>query len=310
MRNICLTLLLSVVFWNLENCFDYFDSGLSPADKEFSSFGQRHWNKKKFEKKTVMFGKTMLWAGLPQVIGVCEVENAFVMRRLCRSEALHKCSYRFVHFDSPDARGIDVGLCYLSDSLSLVRAYPVRLDSLGTRDILYVELVEKAGGCHWHFFVNHHPSKYGGASSAPRRRIVMEKLRRCTDSLIAAGADHIVAMGDFNDVPSAEAFSIMDGSLVNLGKSLEHSNFGSIRYRGNWQLIDNFLVSADMARIMEMEVLRPPFLLERDRQWPGEKPLRTYVGPRYKGGVSDHLPVRLKPSSPSQDRRGNAAERD
>lgn len=294
MKSICLTLLLSVVFWNLENCFDYFDGGVSPSDKEFSSFGDRHWNKKKFEKKTMMFGKTMLWAGLPQVVGVCEVENDFVMHALCRSEALHKCSYRYVHFDSPDVRGIDVGLCYLSDSLSLVRAYPIRLDSLQTRDILYVELAEKVSGIHWHFLVNHHPSKYGGPSSASRRRIAMEKLRCCSDSLIASGADHIVAMGDFNDVPSAEAFSVMDGVLVNLGKGLEHSNSGSIRYRGNWQLIDNFLVSGPLASTMYMEVLRPPFLLERDRQWPGEKPLRTYTGPRYKGGVSDHLPVLLK----------------
>lgn len=296
MKNICLTLLLSVFFWNLENCFDYFDGGVSASDREFSSFGERHWNKRKFERKTVMFGKTLLWAGLPQVVGVCEVENAFVMRRLCRSEALHKCSYRYVHFDSPDVRGIDVGLFYLSDSLSLVRAYPVHLDSLHTRDILYVELMEKDSGIHWHFFVNHHPSKYGGSASASRRRIAMEKLRSCADSLIAAGADHIVAMGDFNDVPSAETFRIMDGALVNLGKREEHNNCGSIRYRGNWQLIDNFLVSGDLASTMVMEVLRAPFLLERDRQWPGEKPLRTYSGPRYKGGVSDHLPVRARPA--------------
>ena len=35
------------------------------------------------------------------------------------------------------------------------------------------------------------------------------------------------------------------------------------------------------------------FLLEEDEKYYGKKPFRTYLGPRYHGGFSDHLPVYL-----------------
>ena len=41
----------------------------------------------------------------------------------------------------------------------------------------------------------------------------------------------------------------------------------------------------------DMEVVRIPFLMTYDKRYPGEKPLRTYSGPRYIGGVSDHCPI-------------------
>ena len=50
-----------------------------------------------------------------------------------------------------------------------------------------------------------------------------------------------------------------------------------------------------------MRILRIPFLLTRDTAYTGEKPLRTYVGPRYTGGVSDHLPVLVVVRLPGQD---------
>ena len=326
--------------------------------------GERHWTKKKFTDKTLMVGKTVLWAGCPEVIGLAEVENDFVLRRIAGSDVLRKSRYRYVHFESPDPRGIDVALLYVADSLKKVVTYPVRIDSVRTRDILYVCLEHRRTGERWHFFVNHHPSKYGGKQSEGKREMTMRKLKASVDSLTAKGEERIIAMGDFNDVPSAPAFSIIcnppeketihspdttgpskeihrsrgreihrsrgkeihrnrekgngqpeietdsldkmggqrnggyklqtTGShLVNLGRALEKTNRGSIRYRGNWQLIDNFLVSESLSGGAVMEILAPVFLVERDRQWPGEKPKRTYVGPRYNGGVSDHLPVRL-----------------
>ena len=36
-----------------------------------------------------------------------------------------------------------------------------------------------------------------------------------------------------------------------------------------------------------------PFLMTYEKKYPGMKPLRTYSGPRYVGGVSDHFPIIL-----------------
>ena len=305
--------LFSIVFWNLENHFDYFNGGKSDSDAEFSSRGARHWTKKRFEAKNTMIGKTLLWSGgisrpaaesalcPPAIVGIAEVENAFVLRRLCANGILRKTGYRYIHFESRDQRGIDVGLMYLPDSLQLVKAAPIPVvsghDTLACRDILYAFFKERRSGSSWHFFVNHHPSKYGGKASEPRRIAAMQTLMGQMDSLYAAGERNIVAMGDFNDGPDGEAFRLVAESewAVNMGGELLRSSgskaVGTIRYHGNWELIDNFITSDDV--LGTMQILSPSFLLECDRTFPGLKPRRTYVGPRYNGGISDHLPVRL-----------------
>lgn len=316
-----------IMFWNLENYFDYFaghpgdtpgTAATNPSDADFSPAGTKHWTKARFTRKTEQIAKTILWAGSPDIIGVCEVENAFVLSRLCRCEILYKKNYGYVHHDSRDHRGIDVGLLYNKDNFTLLRhrAIPIvrtsekggrmRCDTLATRDILYVCLENRQGSAEqWHILVNHHPSKVGGGDKSDSRALAMATLAGAVDSLHHSGVTiNIVAMGDFNDTPDAEAFSLVEGLLVNLGKELcggQDSGFkshgtsaeGTIRYNGRWELIDNFLVSPDVAAKKKMTVIRPPFLLERDRKHPGEKPFRTYSGPRYLGGVSDHLPVIL-----------------
>jgi len=286
-------ILFSIVFWNMENYFDYFDGGTSDSDKEFSSRGARHWNKKKFNAKTSLAGKTILWSDIPDIAGFAEIENKFVLNRLIYSDILRKCEYSCIHFESPDPRGIDVALIYRKTRFELLKSYPVRIAEFPTRDILYARLKELSSGEIWHIFVNHHPSKYGGKESEPKRKVVMESLICSIDSLRHAGETNIVAMGDFNDGPNGPAFELCEGKMNNLGLGISGANIGTIRYHGNWELIDNFLVSDAMKRKMRMEILQPPFLLERDKQYPGNKPKRTYVGPRYNGGVSDHLPIRL-----------------
>lgn len=285
--------LISIVFWNLENCFDPVDSGTGASDTEFSSKGQRHWTWKRFNVKMAMIGKSVLCCEpLPDVVGFAEVENRKVVNSLVYGDILRKLDYRPVHYDSPDPRGIDVALIYRGSKMQKIASYPLPVK--GTRDILYVCLQDRSSGEIWHFFVNHHPSKYSGAASAEGRQRAMKTLCSSVDSLLSAGARNIVAMGDFNDSADSPLFSLTDGRLVNKGLGLKE---GSIRFKGRWQLIDNFLVSADVASATAMEVLRPPFLLERDKQFPGMKPRRTYIGPRYNGGVSDHLPVHLKTAS-------------
>ena len=66
---------------------------------------------------------------------------------------------------------------------------------------------------------------------------------------------------------------------------------GSIRFNGEWQLIDLCFASPAIAPRCSFRAVMIPFLTERDAAHSGDKPLRTYSGPRYLGGVSDHLPI-------------------
>ena len=103
-------------------------------------------------------------------------------------------------------------------------------------------------------------------------------------------------MGDFNDVPTSSDIASIR-SLFCLGTQLSSRGEGSIRFQGHWQLIDLYFVPEEARPFCTMSIARLPFLLEHDRAGGGEKPLRTYSGPRFRGGVSDHCPVLLRVSA-------------
>ena len=261
---------------------------------------------------------------LPDIIGLEEVENAFVLRQVLQKTALRKLDYKYVHYDSPDRRGIDVALLYRSSRLELLDSKPCHLFSsdtvMATRDILLC--VFQKDSAKVAVMVNHHPSKYGGAAeSEPRRRIAVERLRFLADSLAAIGIDRIIAGGDFNDTPENSVFRLLEPALLPMHMDLFRRGLGTIKYDGKWDLIDHIYVSpafleapvstppsdsssgnvdrqTDQAENpstrVRMQILRIPFLLTRDTVHSGEKPLRTYTGPRHTGGVSDHLPVLLE----------------
>ena len=165
---------------------------------------------------------------------------------------------------------------------------------MATRDILQVCL-EGAMGQKINMIVNHHPSKFGGAeASEGRRNAAMKTLRGVCDSLAVVDAGvPVVAMGDFNDNPDGPQFRYLDGMLVNKADSLFEAGRGTIRYHGKWDLIDMFMVSEDISEKSYMEIIEIPFLMTYEKKYPGLKPLRTYSGPRYIGGVSDHCPIIL-----------------
>ena len=290
---------LLVMFWNVENFFDYIDQGTGDSDREFSSFGARHWTKSRFLAKCDAIAKSIFWiAGkyeqMPDVIGLAEVENRGVLTRLLNYTLLRKYDYSVVHKESSDRRGIDVALLYRKSSLNLLSKSfktPVYQDvKLPTRDILLASMT-RSDGRNIHLVVNHHPSKYGGVQeSQGRRKSAMDALKEICDSI---GGSHIVTMGDFNDTPDGSQFDMVDETLVNKGVLLHEKGQGTIRYKGKWELIDFFLTSPDVES-SEMSVIHIPFLTTYDKRYPGEKPLRTYSGPRYIGGVSDHRPIVIK----------------
>lgn len=282
---------LLVMFWNLENFFGW----QSDAMKE------RHWTKSRFYTKCNSVAKSIFWIGdrfydLPDVIGLAEIENKTVLRRLISSTLLRKYDYDIVHFDSGDRRGIDVALLYRKSSLELLStslktpSYEGRRFS--TRDMLHCRMKLHSTGDTLDFIVCHHPSKFGGEeSSKGRRQAAMSGLRDMCDSL---GDVSKIVMGDFNDVPSAKQFDELEGVLYNKSIGLYEQGKGTIRYKGKWEMIDMFLVDNMLDPLSEMRILYIPFLMTYDKKYPGEKPLRTYTGPRYTGGVSDHCPIILK----------------
>ena len=317
------------MFWNVENFFDWRNDFTTVSDVEFSAAGERHWTWKRFQAKANAFAKAMFWVEaetgrLPDIVGLEEVENAFVLRQVLQKTSLRKLDYKYVHYDSPDRRGIDVALLYRSSRLELLDSKPCHLFSadtvMATRDILLC--VFQKDSAQVAVLVNHHPSKYGGtAESEPRRRIAVERLRFLADSLESIGIDRIIAGGDFNDTPENSVFRLLEPALLPLHMDLFRHGLGTIKYDGKWDLIDHIYVSpalldapmsapasdsslgvtgrqedtvgAPSARA-RMRILRIPFLLTRDTVHSGEKPLRTYTGPRHTGGVSDHLPVLLE----------------
>ena len=320
---------LQVMFWNVENFFDWRNDSTTVSDVEFSAAGERHWTWKRFQAKANAFAKALFWVEaetgrLPDIIGLEEVENAFVLRQVLQKTALRKLDYKYVHYDSPDRRGIDVALLYRSSRLELLDSKPCHLFSadtvMATRDILLC--VFQKDSAQVAVLVNHHPSKYGGtAESEPRRRIAVERLRFLADSLESIGIDRIIAGGDFNDTPENSVFRLLEPALLPLHMDLFRHGLGTIKYDGKWDLIDHIYVSpafmeapvfapasdsssgnvdrktdqaGNPSTRVRMQILRIPFLLTRDTVHSGEKPLRTYTGPRHTGGVSDHLPVLLE----------------
>ncbi|MCR4859219.1 MAG: hypothetical protein K5910_00990 [Bacteroidales bacterium] len=253
---------LLVVFWNVENFFDY-----------HSENRPEYWTAGRFYDKCNAIAKTLLriadrYGRMPDAVGLAEVENAFVLRQLLSASALRKLDYRIVHYDSPDHRGIDCALLCRGSTLPLRSSVPKHLtDSSGavmeTRDILLAEFDSLA------VLVNHHPSQLGGKSD--RRVLARERLRGLTDSLRAAGTERILSIGDFNQDlwPDAPA--------------------GTLKYNGHWEKIDGHF--AEGFRRVREEVFQDPVLLEPDAGFGGQKPRRTFTGPRYKGGISDHLPI-------------------
>ena len=102
-------------------------------------------------------------------------------------------------------------------------------------------------------------------------------------------------MGDFNDTPE----SIRVRGLTCLSDPLFRSGRGTIRYEGAWELIDLVFVSPALVSQCRTGILHPPFLTVPDRAHGGMKPLRTWSGPRYAGGVSDHRPIFLLYAEPA-----------
>ncbi len=257
------------MFWNVENFFE----------------ARPH-----FKDKCNGIAKTVMLAAdefgmMPDLIGLAEVENRRVVQKLVSRTGLRRADYGIVHYDSPDHRGIDCALLYRRSRFRLVFSKPCHLpDSTGrplpTRDILLAVLVPSEAAP-VAILVNHHPSKVGKGSDG-RRELAMARLLALRDSLLAEGISRIIAVGDFNDevVPAP-------GVTPAYPKGA-----GTIKFQGKWEKIDGCPVLEGLEA--REHIFAPPHLSTRDTRFSGTKPLRTFSGPRYLGGLSDHYPIILE----------------
>lgn len=304
-----------IIFYNVENLFDTENDSLT-LDEEFLPKGERFWNNRKLHAKLKRIYQTILAAGegtLPTAIGLCEIENLHVMEMLLSATPLGKLGYKIIHKESPDHRGIDVALLYHSGLFVPLnyQAYAVKNPEdkgFATRDILHVEGVIETDT--FHLFVNHWPSKFGGVvETKPLRALAAQKLKHVVDSLFTQNKFNVIIMGDFNDSPIDESLTkhlmakkptdnVDTKALYNLAYPRTEQGEGTNKYHGKWEMIDQFIVGGRLLHtgiISEesFEIFKPDFLLEKDKNYLGEKPFRTYIGYKYNNGFSDHLPILL-----------------
>ena len=308
----------NIVFYNVENLFDTKKDSVT-SDEEFTPLSERHWTNHRFENKIRMIYKALITAGngqFPDIIGLAEVENLWVIEQLVNKTPLSRVPYGIIHKDSPDPRGIDVALLYRKDRIKPIDYEHIPISGEGkykfrTRDILH--FTAELGKEKIHFFVNHWPSRSGGyIETKEKRDITAGILRRSIDSiLINNPTSNILLMGDFNATPKEKCFTSIlkalpypgnnePSYLVNLSTSWIKKAEGTIRNGGQWEIFDQMICSQNLLHNNTFKIdtdqsgiCNFDFLLEPDPTYLGEKPFRTYLGPKYHGGTSDHLPVRV-----------------
>lgn len=321
-----LTLLLSSLLTFMElNCENLFDTQHDSLknDLEFLPESNYHWTPTRYWRKLNNLSKEIVAEGygdasrtgkgldgggaalggswqLPDLVALCEVENDCVMRDLTKRSALRTAGYEYVMTNSPDERGIDVALMYQPFSFALVRSWAIRIKRLPgtrpTRDILYAA-GRVVSGDTLHVFVVHAPSRRGGEqASRPYRLQVACQLAAAVDSIYTLNdSANVIVAGDFNDYSDSPALeSLYRHHLINISAEAkgQHGAKATYRWHGEWRSLDQMLCSPNM--VMRKESCRIgdlPFILEDDEKYGGKKPYRTYLGPRYLGGYSDHLPL-------------------
>jgi len=308
-----------VMSYNVENFFDCNQDSVGIAT-EFSPTGMRGWSYTRYRDKRNNIAKVIASLGEwtpPALVALCEIENQHVLEDLTFHSPLRSLHYQIIHFESPDPRGIDVALLFQPKLFRPIHQEPIRIHFPNrpyqhTRDILYVSGTT-CGKDTLHVFVNHFPSRYGGeVESEDSRLFVASVLRHKVDSLFQINPKaNIMIMGDFNDYPDNRSIekvlqalpdnsTIKPKQLYNLFYTTHTAKkIGSYKHNGEWGMLDQMMVSTNLltdtlhvhTTLASAHIFMPDFLLEDETKGFGQKPFRTYVGMKYHGGFSDHLPV-------------------
>lgn len=286
---------LRLMAWNVENLFDtVHDAGFH--DEEFLPQATRHWNSYRYWQKLTEIARVVAavadQGGVPDLVALCEVENHSVLTTLTRRSILRSLNYRYTMTSGIDKRGINVALLYQPNRFRVLESRSIRIpcEEQGmkpTRDILHVRgIVPTAEGTDTlHVFVVHLPSRLGGFEADRKRKLAARVLWDAVDSL---QGERVIVAGDFN-TGSDDAMLHHPPMVLTDDAHMP----GTYCFQGCWQWLDHILVSPAIGMQSKARPVELPWLLEENNTYGGWQPRRTYNGPSYHGGVSDHLPLVL-----------------
>lgn len=288
----------SIAFYNTENLFDTIDG--PNDDAEFLPQSKSEWNSVRYQEKLTHIRQVMNDLKRPMIVGFSEIENKSVLSDLIKEGYTN---YGIVHYESPDLRGIDVGMIYNKNLLKLKESGKIRFilpgDSIPlTRDIVWAKFACKKEV--FYVLVNHWPSRRSGADeSEPKRMKAAEVGAHFIDSLLTSNpSEKIVYLGDLNDHPQDKAPQIIQERLTPVITATSGEYGGTYNYKEEWGVLDHIYVSKGMqSGKMQMKensgnISSFPYLIT---EYKGKKvPFRTYGGDKYLGGYSDHLPVSIE----------------
>lgn len=314
-------------FYNLENLFDTIvDPDTNKIlQEDFTPFGKKNFNSERYEKKLFNMAEVISKIGVSinpdglAILGVSEIENRNVLEDLSAQKSIQSRNYQIVHHESPDARGIDVGLLYNPKYFKVISSNSYKLDTyyedtvakhFRTRDQLLV--TGNLNGERIHVIVAHWPSRRGGEKrSAPRRIAAGELGKRIIDSIQATEPNaKIVYMGDLNDDPMDKSVrqamstvpkikQLTTNKLYNSMELYAKEGIGTLAYRDNWNLFDQLILTPgfitkennfDSYQFFKSVVYNKEYLKNDTGNYKGY-PHRSYVGPNFMNGYSDHFPV-------------------
>ena len=295
---------LFATFYNVENLFDTIDDP-NTRDNEFLPTSDKKWDTYKYNYKISQLNKVFANMikdqndnQLPEIIGLCEVENKVVIEDLLKSDVFKNHNYQIVHKDSPDGRGIDCALL-VDEKFEVLNSDFIKInnpiESRATRDIVFGKLKFKNQIIN--VFVNHWPSRWGGQEASNHKRVFVSNVLRKYINKNSSKNDFNLIMGDFNDYPDNESLSdiLVKEDLTNLMTTKNVIGIGSYNYRGDWNWLDQIItsdISTSNIKVNSVGAYQKEFMMYTNKK--GEVyPSRSFGGNNWYGGFSDHLPVFL-----------------
>jgi len=289
-----------IAFYNVENLFDTINGPNN--DEEFLPKGKKEWNSERYNTKIDHINQIICGLKTPMLMGLCEIENKDVIEDIIHNNKKLK-HYKPIHFNSLDARGIDVGLIYNTKKLTLLDKGLIRFnlpeqDTPTSRDILWAKLSYKNEV--FYTMVNHWPSRRGGTEkSAPKRIKAATKAKEFIDSLLSIDINtKVILMGDLNDYPSNRYVTKLQEIMTSCITKESNQYGGTNSYRGQWNILDHIMISNGFQNMKlrikpeSGKIYSPDYLIT---EYKGNKvPFRTYGGSKYLEGYSDHLPVYIE----------------
>lgn len=311
----------TIAFYNLENLFDTINDP-NKFDEASPMMELKANREEIYKKKVHNMAKVIADIGYdttkntPAILGVSEVENRKVIEDVVNDSLLINSDYGIVHYDSPDARGIDVGLIYQKKLFTplYTSSHELKIYDDDSRERIYTRdqlLVSgKLEGEMIHILVNHWPSRRGGEARSRPKRVAAAKLnKRLIDSLQAIDPyAKIFIMGDLNDDPiNASVKDVLKAEkdkekvgfkgIYNPMENFYRSGLGSNAYRDAWSLFDQIMITKPLLekdfssfRFYQAGIYNKNYMVNKRGRWKGY-PMRSFADGGFTGGYSDHFPV-------------------